>query len=172
MSPLRRIAVRLLTAMVRHSSPESRSWAEAMLREMDFVQSDWPALRWALGGATVLCKHALSQRINANLLRVFNDARSLKRIAKRTPAVLAGVAVAGVVLSVCVLLLSSLTRASWFEPSLRKLADRMLVVIVPEAVYIAGAAALWQRRRPVAAGMLAAGAILMTHAIVHFATHW
>jgi hypothetical protein len=171
MPALRRIAVRVLTAMVRRSSSEGRAWAEAMLRELDFVQSDWSALRWAVGGATVLCKHTVSQRMNASFRRVFNDARSLKGIAKATPAVLAGVAVAGVVLSMCVLLLSSLTHAPWFQPTMGKLADRTLFVVVPEAVYVTSAAALWQRRRPVAAGILAAGAILMTHAIVHFATH-
>jgi hypothetical protein len=171
MAAFRRIAAWVLTAMVRHSSPESRAWAEAMLREIDFIESDWPALCWALGGVTVLCRHALSRRMNATFRRVFNDVRSLKGIAKRTPAVLAGVAVAGVVLSMCLLLLSSLTRAPWFEPAMGKLADRTLFVIVPEAAYLASAAALWQRRRPVAAGILAAGAILMTHAIVHFATH-
>jgi len=167
MTGMRTIARRLLAAMVQHSSAESRNWADAMLREMDFVESDWPALRWALGSTTVLCRLAVSRRIRM----CFPQARSLKEMAKQLPAMLAGVAVAGAVLTVCVLLLSSLSHAAWFRPALWRLADRTLVVIVPEAVYLAGAAVLWRRRRSVAAGMLAAGLILMTHAIVHFATH-
>ena len=34
------------------SSDESREWASAMLRELDFVDSDWEALLWALGSTS------------------------------------------------------------------------------------------------------------------------
>jgi hypothetical protein len=166
MAALRRIAVRLLHAMVQRSGAERRSWADAMLREMDFVESDWPALLWALGSTRVLCRLAFAERMKS-----WHEAQSLKEMAKRMPGMLAGVAVAGAVLTVCVLAWSNLTRASWFEPALGKLADRMLWLIVPEAVYVASAAALWQRRRPIAAGILTAGVILLTHTIVHFASH-
>jgi hypothetical protein len=48
---IRRLAVRMLDAVVRRARPEAREWGTAMLREMDLIESDWPALFWAMGGA-------------------------------------------------------------------------------------------------------------------------
>src|SRR5712691_10037566 len=133
MFAIRRVASWLLTAIVRHSSAESRSWANAMLREMDFVESDGTALFWALGSATALCRHSISQRLRMGFDGC-REALSLKDMARRTPAILS-------------------------------------VVVVPEAVYVVSAVALWRQRKSMALGILAAGMILITHAIVHFATH-
>jgi len=85
---------------------------------------------------------------------------------------LAGMMAAAGVLVMCLLLLSSLLRASWFNPALTKLFDRLLFVAVPEALYLISAIALWrQRKAAMAMGIVAAGAILMAHAVVHFVTH-
>jgi hypothetical protein len=54
---IRGLASTILTAAVRRASPPMREWGSAMLREMDFVESDWAALRWALGVVAVLLKH-------------------------------------------------------------------------------------------------------------------
>ena len=170
MFAIRRVASWLLTAIVRHSSAESRSWANAMLREMDFVESDGTALFWALGSATALCRHSISQRLRMGFDGC-REALSLKDMARRTPAILSGIAVAAVVLTLCILALSSLIHASWFEPTQGRLAERLLVVVVPEAVYVVSAVALWRQRKSMALGILAAGMILITHAIVHFAAH-
>jgi multisubunit Na+/H+ antiporter MnhB subunit len=43
--------VRTLNAVVRRAPPEIREWGTAMLREMDFIESDWEALAWAISGA-------------------------------------------------------------------------------------------------------------------------
>ena len=153
---VRRFAAQLLVGMVRCTSGEGRAWGEAMLREMDFVD-DESAVRWALGSASALCRHSLAQ-----VPRAF---------VPRMPALISGVAAASLVLAACVLLLSWLVRATWFDPALAKLADRVLFVVVPEALYVAAAIALWRQRRAVALGILAAGATLAAHALVHFATH-
>ncbi len=85
---------------------------------------------------------------------------------------LSGIAVAGTVLTICIFALSSLIHASWFQPTHGRLAERLLVVVVPETVYVISAAALWRQRKSVAAlGILAAGMILITHAVIHFVTH-
>jgi hypothetical protein len=152
MSAIRRSASRLLLFVIRQSPAQSRSWGRAMLREMDFVDNDWAALLWALGSTTAICR----------------EAWSLQRVARWTASVLSGMAVAGVVLTISVMALVSLMRASWFEPSQGKLAEPLFVVVIPEAVYLLSAVALWRPQRRVACGILAAGAILITHSIVHF----
>lgn len=141
------------------------------MREVDFVESDWSALSWALGCTSALCRHSISQQLGKYLRKSSREAQSLKRAAERVPAVILGIAAAGAVLAVCILALSTLMHASWFDPGLARLADRLLFVVLPEAMYVAGAVLLWRRRKSVALGILAAGAILMAHAVVHLATH-
>ncbi len=46
---IRRFAARVLNATIRRARPDVRGWAQAMLREMDFIESDWSALSWAIG---------------------------------------------------------------------------------------------------------------------------
>lgn len=171
MSSIRTMASRLLNAMVEHLPAKSRTWGNAMLRELDFVESDWSALFWALGSTTALCRHAVSQQLRMLFDRHSRQVLLLKRMAKRMPAMLSGVAVGGAVLAICILALFNLIHASWFDPAQGKLADRLLVVVVPETVYLASAVALWRQRKSVAFGILAAALILITHAVIHFVTH-
>jgi hypothetical protein len=133
-----------------------------MLRELDFIEGEWSALRWALGSTAALCRHSLWR---------YEKAMLPKRIAKGLLALLAGIAGAAAFLAVCVAAFSGLLHASWFDPAGQKLADRLLIVAVPEAVYLVGAIAMWRRRKTVALGILLSGVVLITHAIIHFATH-
>jgi MYXO-CTERM domain-containing protein len=59
MSP-RILAEGLLSALRRRASAETESWATAMLRELDYVDSDRSALWWALGGAAALWRRRRS----------------------------------------------------------------------------------------------------------------
>jgi putative effector of murein hydrolase LrgA (UPF0299 family) len=171
MPAIRRLATRVIEVVVRHSPPDAQSWGSAMLREMDFVEDDWSAALWALGSTTTLCRYSLVQKLDA-LIHPMDGAWSLYRVAKKIPAMLAGMIAAAAVLVICLLLLSSLLRASWLNPALARLFDRLLFVVIPEALYLAGAIALWrQRKAAMAIGIVAAGAILMAHAVVHFVTH-
>jgi hypothetical protein len=162
MSAVRRMASRILQFVMRQSPAETRSWGSAMLREMDFVESDWAALFWALGSTTAIVRHSLIQR-----LRDWRDRAGRARIT----AVLSGMVVAALVWTISVLALSSLMRASWIAPTQNQLAERLFVVVIPEAVYLLVAVALWRPQRRVAWGILAAGAILFTHAVVHVVTY-
>jgi hypothetical protein len=40
--------------VVRYASPGCKEWAEGLEREVEFIDSDWAALGWALGSARVL----------------------------------------------------------------------------------------------------------------------
>jgi len=150
---------------------ESRTWGDAMLREMDFVGSDWSALRWALGSASALCRYSISQQLRAWLDRSRAEPLSLKGAARKAPAVLLGIVVAGSVLAMCVMGLLGLLDVARLDDTHQKLADRMLVVVIPETVYALSVAALWRQKKSVALGLLTSGVILMTHAVVHFMAH-
>jgi hypothetical protein len=169
--PIRRLAIATLNTVVQHSSADSRSWGLAMLRELELVEDDWAALSWALGSSMALCRHSVPLQLKTCFRRLFGKESSLKRIARSTPAMLSGVTVAVGVLAVCVVALLSMMNASWFPATQERLADRLLVVVLPEIVYISSAAILWRRRKSVATGILLTGVALISHAIVHFATH-
>jgi len=51
---IRDIGIWILRAAVRRASPELQQWGNAMLHEMNAIENDWAAFRWALGGALSL----------------------------------------------------------------------------------------------------------------------
>ena len=80
---IRRFASAILTAAVRRTSPQVRAWGEAMLREMDFVESDWAALFWAFGSAIALFRHLEAPM--SSLSDIFSQTQALmKKIRRRT----------------------------------------------------------------------------------------
>lgn len=169
MSVIRRTASRWLGAMIRYAPAQCQDWGHAMLRESDFVESNWSALRWALGSMAALCRYSISVELNA-LDRKCREL-SVKRIVRRLLPLLSGVAVALIFLSICIAAFSALLHASWFDHAQQRLADRVLIVAVPETAYLAGVLALWRRRKTFAVGILSSGVLLIVHAIVHFASH-
>jgi hypothetical protein len=169
MSVIRRAALRWLRAMIRHSPAQSQEWGQAMLREGDFVEGEWPAVRWALGSMAALCRYSISLELR-NLHRQCREL-SLKRIAAGMLPLFSGAAAALVFLSICVAAFSALLHASWFDHAQQKLADRLFIVAIPETAYLACILALWRRRKIFAVGLLASAVLLMAHAIVHFASH-
>jgi hypothetical protein len=162
MSAVRRAAVRTLEFVVRRMRGETRIWGDAMLREMDFVDDDWSAVRWALGGATVLCRQTLIERA-----KHASTYWSRQNLGLSLNSVVSGMAVAVVVLTLSLIALAGLMRASAFARGEEKVVSGLFVVGIPVAVYVLGAVALWRRRRGLASGILAAAAILVTHGIVH-----
>ena len=171
MSMTRRLASRVLTIVIRRSSGEGQRWGNAMLRELDFIQGDWAALFWAFGSTSALCRHSVTSRLRTLGYRQLNETFQLKRIAKKTTGIVAGVIVAGSVLAFCVGMLIGLIRFASLQQEDGRLADRLLIVVIPETLYVVGIITLWRRRKSVALGILLAGMILVTHAIIHFATH-
>ena len=111
MSAIRRVSSRILLFVVRQSAAENRSWGNAMLRELDFVDNDWAALLWALGSTTAICRHSLIHRLKQRRGTPGPEPSSLRQFARSMTSVLSGMAVAGVVLTVSVALLS-VTRTS------------------------------------------------------------
>jgi len=54
MTLLRRLALRISTAVVKYASPGCKEWALGMLHETEFIESDLSAFTWALGSIRVL----------------------------------------------------------------------------------------------------------------------
>jgi tetratricopeptide (TPR) repeat protein len=59
----RRAANWLMRFARRITPPDQTDWARAMQSELDHVEGDWAALRWAVGGASVLARHALVRAV-------------------------------------------------------------------------------------------------------------
>ena len=54
MTLVRKLAVRISSRVVRWASPGCKEWAEGLACEAAVIESDWAALRWALGSTRVL----------------------------------------------------------------------------------------------------------------------
>jgi hypothetical protein len=54
MTTLRRLAVNTIEAVTRLASPVTQEWAQAIRRELDFIESDWAAFFWAVGSTKIL----------------------------------------------------------------------------------------------------------------------
>jgi hypothetical protein len=174
MSAIRRLASRLLRAVVRHSSCDSQYWASAMLRELDFMESDWAALFWALGGTTAIFRHSVPRG-----LRAYFGKRShqeewviLKRIRKNAAGTVSGVVIAvGVLL--CAFALVHLSFILFPGSNLERMqwAELLAVIVIPEMIFILGAVTLWRKRRSMAVGFVVSALTLVAHVVVHVTTH-
>jgi hypothetical protein len=49
MTRLRKLAIKISDTVIRRCPPAFKDWARATSRELEFIESDWAALRWALG---------------------------------------------------------------------------------------------------------------------------
>jgi hypothetical protein len=58
-TPLRHAATVLMESAIRIAPPDTREWGQAMRGELSYVEGPWAAVLWALGGASVMAKHAL-----------------------------------------------------------------------------------------------------------------
>jgi hypothetical protein len=175
MSLARTLASVLLDRIVRHASPESQGWGNAMRRELDFIESDWTALLWALGSATALFKHSVPRQVKERFEKRFGPAGMgmLRNIRKKAVGTLWGVVMATVVLTISVLGLLRLAPALFPAWQLEhpRIVEWLAVVGVPEAVFVVAAVAFWRNKRSMATGILFAAMTLMTHAIVHAMIH-
>jgi Flp pilus assembly protein TadB len=53
---IRRLAFSILNRAIRRAPAEFHEWGKAMLNEMEAIESDWAAFRWAVGGALALIR--------------------------------------------------------------------------------------------------------------------
>jgi hypothetical protein len=171
MPPIRRMATRLLTFVVRHTSSQSQEWANAMLRELDFIESDWAALFWALGSTTAIFR-SMGRGLIAMLggRSAEKEELKMKGIGEKAAGIALGVLIAlGVVVCAFGLLWV------WFHffpvPGVGPVPWWVAVIVIPETIFIVAVVTLWRKRRPTAVGILLLAITLMTHFIFHLANH-
>jgi hypothetical protein len=171
MTPIRRMAARLLAFVVRHTSSGSQEWANAMLRELDFIENDWAALFWALGSTTAIFRHA-GRGLMAMLGKKSSETEGPKM--KDIGAKAAGIA-SGVLIALGVVVFAFGLLWLWFHffpvPGIGPVPWWVAVIFIPETIFIVAVVALWRQKRPVAVGILLLAITLMTHFIFHLATH-
>jgi hypothetical protein len=173
MSATRRLASRLLGAAVRHTSSDSQEWVRAMLSELDYIESDWAALFWALGSARAIFKYSIPRQLHTWLGTRSNEEEGMLKHMRRTAAgTLAGIGIAvGVLVAAfgLVRLLLVIFPASTLKgvESVQMLA----VIVVPETIFVVAAVALWRKRRPMAVGLVLSAVTLVAHVVVHLTTH-
>src|SRR5260370_25872989 len=172
MSTVRRLASKLLRIVIRHSSDESQDWANAMLRELDFIESDWAALLWALGSTTAIFRHCLPRGLKAWFGKLFVQQGELKNIGKQAAGVGSGAVIAVGILAVSAF---GLVRLSLFlfptwDVGRVPWAQWLAVIAIPETIFIVAALALWRRRRTKAAGVVPAPSVVFTPLFFHVRT--
>jgi hypothetical protein len=165
----RKMAARLLGAMLRLAPDGSRDWAAAMLAELDFIDGEWAALFWALGSAAAILRHAASLW-KAGLKRKTNQEAAMNDTGRKALGVGLGV-LSAVMLLGCAFAILRITGFLFpgFEHS--GLANWLAVLAVPEALLVVATVFLWRRRGPVAAGILATALVTALHLAVHLTTH-
>jgi hypothetical protein len=146
-----------------------------MLRELDFIDSEWASLMWALGGTTAILKHSVAITARG-WVRQQIDGRgdwTLKNVGKKVARLASGVAVSAGVIAVSIVgvarLLSAVISAGKFE-HLHWL-GWLPVLVIPEGVFAIAAIALWRKRRDMARGIVLGGVALGVHVIVYVTTH-
>ena len=156
MSAARKLASRLLRAVARLSSAESQDWANAMLRELDFIENDWAALFWALGSTTAIFRHS-----GRGFRKWFGkgstyEEERMNNLGKKTVGVVTGIALS-VMLVVCAFGLLYLTSRLFPGLGLDRIewTHWLTVIVIPEMIFIVAAVKLWRKRAPVALGVLA-----------------
>ncbi|MBT9333270.1 hypothetical protein [Paracidobacterium acidisoli] len=169
MAAIRRAARRLLQVVVRCSPAVCREWAEAMLRELDFIDSDREALEWALGSTAAMLRCLWREGWKGSLWKR-KEAR-VDQIGKKTVGVISGAVLAAALLAAAFGLVwlgyvlfpgLDLDRKEWVHV--------LTIVVIPEIIFAIAAVKLWRKRAPVALGILLMGSVMAIHVVIHFAT--
>jgi hypothetical protein len=169
MAARRRLAVALLQAMARHAPEESRDWASAMLRELDFIEGDWAALFWALGSTTAIFRHA-GRSVWVWFGRQFGFKEDrMNNFQQRAVGVISGI---GITVAVTILLMILIHLSDHFF----NFADWMPKIVMSmsvlaELLFVGAVIALWRKRRPMAVGILFTAILLGTHFAMYMSTH-
>jgi hypothetical protein len=166
----RNLGAQLLRAALRLAPEESREWALAMIRELEFIENDWAALFWAMGSAAAILRHAVNGWRSCMKHKAEEDTRMNDKgkkalgvgIGLLSSLMLVGCAFA--LLRIAALLFPGLgiDRLEWTH--------WLTVIVIPEAIFVTAAALLWRKKGPVAAGILTTALVVGLHVAVHLAS--
>jgi hypothetical protein len=139
-----------------------------MIGEMDHIDNEWEALLWALGSTLALCRCSLIEHLRDLRKALVGEVSAQRKATPLIKSILSGVGVAVVILIISMLTLTTLQRTSWVEPNQARLAQLLFAVVIPDALSLLAALALWRPQRRLTSGILAAGAALGAHSIIFF----
>ncbi len=174
-SAVRKLALKLLSAVAQHSPPDSQCWGNAMLRELDFIESDWASLRWALGGTTAILQHSIACKARTLVAKQSKqwEEWTLRNVAKKAAGLTSGVVLAAGVLTSSILGLARLSPvlfpAMGFERT--HWAQWLALLVIPESIFVIAAVRLWRKKRDMARGIVLGAVTLVVHVIVHVTMH-
>lgn len=172
MSAARRVASTILGSALRCVPQTSQEWAQAMLAELDYIQSDWAALLWALGSTTAIFRHGIREwRAGIRQQSGRKEKSMLNGKENRTMGIVIGAVVAGLLV---VFAFGAVELLFHLFPKwdLGPMPWWVAVIVIPEITFIVAIMALWRKRRPMAMGILLTAVILATHFAVHIANHF
>ena len=144
-----------------------------MLSELDYIESDWAALFWALGSARAIFKYSIPRQLHTWLGTRSNEEEGpmLKHMRRTAAGTLAGIGIAvGVLVAAfgLVRLLLVIFPASTLKGV--ESAEMLAVIVVPETIFVVAAVALWRKRRLMAVGLVLSAVTLVAHVVVHLTT--
>jgi hypothetical protein len=165
----RKLAGALLRGVLRLTPVESRDWALAMLRELDFIEGEWAALYWALGSAAAIMRHAVSVWrgwLKGKAKEAIGMSGTGKKVLGVGLGILSALALVGCALAglrIISILFPGLEHSPWVY--------WLAVLAIPEAIFVGATVMLWRKRGPVAAGILAMVLVVAMHVAVHLSLH-
>ena len=145
---LRRIASFLLKAAARTSRNDE--WPRAMLCELEFIEGEWPALRWAIGSTAAVLRTSTFMQAVVHILAGIGL------------SAISAIVVAMVFVSVVDRLPPAGGTMQWM------LYGALLLPVLVISIGIA--AALWRNRRTVAVAVLCTAVLFDIHFAMHLAS--
>jgi hypothetical protein len=143
-----------------------------MLRELDFIESDWSALFWAIGSATAIFRHSVPRGLKAWLVKCLDQKEGLgsESTGKKAVGLISGIVIA-VAVAGCAFGLVSLIFYLFPAWDFGPVPWWVGMMVIPEMICIGAAIALWRKRRLMAVGILLSAVTLGTHFIIRVTTH-
>ena len=140
-----------------------------MRGELGAIEADWPALRWSIGGVISLLVHVGIPALLARLRPLPEPLSSQPARAEGVVAMeaFAGALVAGAIVAAVVVGDLIVLQISWRQFARLPIGERLLLVAAVEAAFVWCAMVLPRRRRPLAAGMVLCGMMLLLHVAAH-----
>src|SRR5262249_46451209 len=133
-------------------------WGQAMLRELDVIESDRAALSWALGAAAALFRYSVR--------------RALIPMIKQGGGMASGLCLGGAVFLISAGGLLRVVSVVWPVWPLRSIvsAELLTAIVIPEILCVTGTVALWRSKRLISIGVMLSGITLMFHFAMHVLT--
>ena len=136
-----------------------------MLAEMEFIATDWTAVRWALGSTTAIFSYSIRHGANASTL--------LKAIGRSAGGLTLSAGFCICVVAACVFSLTHLSPLLFPDLHLAQApwAQWMSVLGIPEMIFVVTAVVLWRKRKMLSSGVMVCAIALVTHFLTYVSNH-